>query len=127
LHFSDDQNYLFRLSISWSYLWLPNFLEDWNYVQVFSDFYFWSSEKFSSHKYDHVIKSFWLILLYYIILGWGTHALHGSTSPHPPPSPVSQPAFILEVWCSISKFLLLFLFFCCGFFYWTKSFIDIDY
>jgi hypothetical protein len=73
-------------------------------------------------------KCLQLRLHIYYVLGGGTHALHGSTSPPPPyPSPVSQPAF------KFKRFGVQFQSFCCSFFFSvadffsrTKSFIDIE-
>jgi hypothetical protein len=63
---------------------------------------------------------------YYYVLGGGTHALHGSTSPPPPVTgPPSSPHLNLRglVFNFIFKKLLLrlFLFFCCGFFFLGRS------
>jgi hypothetical protein len=77
----------------------------------------------------------WLLLvtslfeasIQYTVLGGGTHALHGSTSP--PPSPVSQPAFKFKrfgVQFQPQSFCCSFFFSVADFFVRTKSFIDIE-
>ena len=65
-----------------------------------------------------------------MLLGGGTHALHGSTSPPPPRSvPVSQPTFKFKrfgVQFQVQSFCCSFFFSVADFFSRTKSFIDIE-
>ena len=76
-----------------------------------------------------MLVQLYLLFIIYLLLGGGTHALHGPTS-LPPPSPVSQPAFDFKgfgVQFQVQSFCCSFFFSVADFCSRMKSFIDKDY